>query len=186
MVPVPPVWVKEAALTAGAVRVPTEVTVISPRVFPPPPTAPVKVIFPVPALKDISPATEEVRVLEKVILEFCVLRVTVPVLLLRVVALAKVMVAPEAVPVILPEVVIPPAPVKDTAPPEVISPEVMIPPTPVKVTAPFEIISPAELIVSAAVSALRITTGVAAASVAVTAPFKTMLSATKFSPVAAL
>lgn len=166
MVPAPPVWVKEAALTAGAVKVPTEVTVISPRVFPPPPTAPVKVIFPVPALKDISPATEEARVLEKVILEFCVLRVTVPVLLLRVVALAKVMVATAAVPVMSPEVTIPPAPVKDTA--------------------PLDIISPAAVIVKGPVSALRITTGIAVASVAVTAPFRIMLSATKFSPSAAL
>ena len=162
---VPPVCVKEAALTAGAVRVPTEVTVISPRVFPPPPTAPVKVIFPVPAVKDISPATEEAKVLEKVMLELCVLRVTVPVLLLKVVALAKVMVAPEAVPVM--------------------SPEVLIPPAPVRVTTPWEIISPAALMVRDPVSALRVTTGLAEV-VVVTAPFRTMLSATKFNPAAAL
>jgi len=165
VVPVPPVWVKEAALTAGAVRVPTEVTVISPRVFPPPPTAPVKVIFPVPALKDISPATEEARVLEKRMAAFWVPRVTVPVLLLKVVALTKVILAPEPVPVM--------------------SPEVLIPPAPVRVTIPWEIISPAAPIVSDPVSALRVTMGLAVV-VVVTAAFRAMLSATKFNPAAAL
>ena len=128
---------------------------------------PAKVVFAVPELMEMFPAEVEPRVLEK-LMELVeppwVIRLTVPAP--RVVALAKVMVAPAAVVVMSPEVVIPPAPVKDTA--------------------PFEIISPAALIVSAPVSALRVTTGVAVTSVAVTAPFRIILSATKFSPAAAL
>ena len=153
---------KEAALIAGAVKVPTEVTAIFPKVFPPPPTVLEKVIFAVPELREMFPAEADPRVLEKVMAEFCVPRVTVPAP--RVVGLAKVMVAPEAVPVMSPEVVIPPVPVKDTA--------------------PCEMISPVALIVSVPVSAFSVTTEPAAA--VVTAPLKTMLSATKFNPAAVL
>ena len=158
----PPVWVKEAALIADAVKVPTEDTVIFPKVFPPPPTAPAKVMLPVPELREMFPAEAEPRVLEKLMAEFCVPRVTIPGP--RVVALAKVMVAPEPVLVMSPEVVIPPAPVKDTA--------------------PCAMISPVALIVRVPVSALSVTTGEPV--VVVTAPFKTMLSATKFNPATAL
>ena len=126
---------------------------------------PVKVVFAVPELMEMFPAEVEPRVLEKV-MELVeppwVLRLTVPAP--RVVALTKVMVAPPAV--------------------VVISPEVVIPPTPVKDTAPCEMISPVEFIVSVPVSALSVTTGLPVA--VVTAPLKTMLSATKFSPAAAL
>ena len=147
---------------AGAVKVPTEVTVIFPKVFPPPPTVPVKVVFAVPELREMFPAEAEPRVLEKLMAEFTVLRLTVPAP--RVVGLAKVMVAPEPVPVTSPEVMIPPAPVKDTA--------------------PCELISPVALIVRVPVSALSVTTGEPV--VVVTAPLRTMLSATKFNPAAAL
>ena len=165
MVPVPPVWVKEAALTAGAVRVPTEVTVISPRVFPPSPTAPVKVIFPVPALKDISPATVEAKVLEKRMVAFWVPRVTVPVLLLRVVALTKVMVAPVAVPVMSPEVTMPLSPCNWTAPAEMMSAEELIVRTPEPVVpSAFKVIAPVP----------------APVILVVTAPFKLITSATRF------
>ena len=159
-------------------------------------------MLPVPELREMFPAEAEPRVLEKLMAEFTVLRMTVPAP--RVVALAKVMVPPPAVVVISPEVVIPPVPVKDTAPREeispemviapaldkvtapceVTSPEVMIPPAPVKDTAPCELISPVALIVSVPVSALSVTTGEAV--VVVTAPLRTMLSATKFNPATAL
>ncbi len=142
---------KEAALMAGAVSVPTEVTEMSPRVLPPPPTVPVKIILPVPAARDMSPATVEPRVLENRIFEPPVVcNATVPVLLLRRVALTKVMVAPAAVPVMSPAVVIPVAPVSETA--------------------PWETISPADEMVSAPVSAFRVTTPAVVA--VVTAPLK--------------
>ena len=117
----------------------------------------------VPAEREISPATDELSVLENKMAESWVWSETVPVLLLSEVALTKVMVAPDAVPVMSPEVKIPEEPVNDTA--------------------PEEKMSPAAEIVKAPPSALRVTAPVPAPDlVVVMAPFKLIVSATKFNP----